>query len=116
MKKLLPLLLLFPVLAFADDVTLPNLIPPDIILQILQVVQGIPYVGPVIVMVLKWVAIIAPVMTALSICVQAILSVPEVTARYKGAHELADKIKFYSDKIVYWLSFFSIRNAQKPKV
>jgi hypothetical protein len=113
MKKLLPILLLFPVLAFADEV--PNVLPPDIILQLLSFLQAVPYVGPVLVVALKWVAIIAPLMTALSICVQAVLSVPEVVARFQGAHELADKIKYWSDKVVYWLSYLSIRNAQKPK-
>lgn len=88
---------------------------PDIILQLLQFLQAVPYVGPVLVMVLKWIAIIAPLMTALSVCAQAILAIPEVVARFNGAHDLADKIKYWSDKIVYWLSYLSIRNAQKPK-
>ncbi len=112
MKKLLPLLLLFPVLALADDV--PNVLPPDIIVQLLTFLQSVPYVGPVLVVALKWVAIVAPIMTALSLCVQAVLAIPEVAARFSGAHELGDKIKYWSDKVVYWLSYFSIRNAKKP--
>jgi hypothetical protein len=115
MKSLLSLLLIFPVLAFADDVV-PNVLPPDIIVQLLVFLQSVPYIGPVLVMILKAIAIITPVMTALSICAEAVLSVPEVMARFQGAHDLADKIKYWSDKIIYWLSYLSIRNAQKPKV
>lgn len=113
MKKLLPLLILVPSLAFAADAA--DILPPDVIVQLILFLQSVPYVGPVLVMILKWVAIIAPVMTALSVCVQAVLAVPEVVARYHGAHDLADKVKYWSDKIVYWLSYLSIRNAKKPQ-
>jgi hypothetical protein len=112
MKKLISLLILFPLVAFADD-TVVNVVPPEVILQILQVLQAIPYVGPILVMILKWIAIVAPVMTALSVCAQVILALPEIVARYKGSHELAEKIRYWSEKIVYWLSFFSVRNAKK---
>lgn len=110
MKKLIPFLLLIPTLALADDA---NLLPPDMVVQLIQFLQSVPYVGPVLVVVLKWIAIIAPIMTALSFFVQTILALPEVIARFNGAHSLAEKIRYWSDKIVYWLSYFSVRNAKK---
>lgn len=103
-----------PMMAFADQSV--NVAPPELITSILQFLQGIPKVGPWIVVILKGIAIIAPIMTALSIMAQAILSIPEVAARYSGAHALADKIKYYSDKIIYYLSYFSIRNAVPVQV
>jgi len=116
MKKLIPFLMLVPALAFAaDDVSGLDVLPPEIILALLTYLKSVPYVGPVLVAILKWIAIVTPIMTALSLCAQAILAIPEVVARFQGAHDLADKIKYWSDKIVYWLSYFSIRNAQKPK-
>jgi len=120
MRKWFWFLLLVPALAFGaeiSDAVLPSqVVPPDAVLNILSVIQGLPYVGPVLVELMKWIAIIAPIMTALSFCVQAVLAVPEIVARYHGAQDLADKIKYYSDKINYWLAYLSIRNAQKPKV
>lgn len=102
---------LIPSLAFAVDAQ--ELAPPDTVVNIMTFLQQLPYVGPYIFLVLKWVAIIAPVMTALSYVVQVILAIPELAARYSGAPAMADKIKYWADKINYYVKFLSIRNAQK---
>jgi hypothetical protein len=106
------LIILVPSMAFAVDAQ--ELLPPETIVAILSALEKLPYVGPGLVFALKMVAIIAPIMTALSFAAQAILAIPELVARYKGAPALAEKIKAWSDKIVYWLSFLSARNAKKP--
>jgi hypothetical protein len=62
---------------------------------------------------LKWIAIIAPIMTALSYVVQAVLAVPELVARFAGAPALAEKLKWWADKINYYVQLLSIRNAKK---
>ncbi len=103
--------ILIPSLAFAVDAQ--ELAPPDTVVNILTFLQQIPYVGQFLLAALKWVAIIAPVMTAFSYVFQVILAIPELAARYSGAPALADKIKYWSDKINYYLKFLSIRNAQK---
>lgn len=116
MRSIVLFLILCPMLAFGADsvaVDVPNLLPPETVIKILDFLQTIPKVGPYIVMVLKGIAIIAPIMTALSVCVQAVAAIPEVTARFAGFHNFADKWKLYTDKVVYWLSFLSIRNAKK---
>jgi hypothetical protein len=48
--------------------------------------------------------------------VQGILLIPEIAARWSGAHEFADKFKYWSDKIIYWLKYFSIRNVEKKSI
>ncbi len=109
------MVLIVPVFALADQTSPPNLLPPDLIVTIIQFLQTIPKVGPVIVLILKAIAIIAPVMTALSVMVQGVLAVPQIAARFSGATALADKIKYFSAKIIYWLSYLSIRNAEPVK-
>lgn len=101
--------------AFADTtITVAALAPPSWLGGLLLTLQGLPVVGPYLVIAFQWIAIVSAIFTVLSIAVQAIFSLPEVTARFAGAPALADKIKNVSDKIVYWLKFFSIRNAQTP--
>lgn len=103
--------ILVPSLAFAVEGQ--DLLPPETVVILLQFLEHLPYVGPVIVMILKWIAIIAPIMTAISFIVQGVLVIPELVARYSGAPALAEKIKYYSDKVNYWLKYLSIRNAKK---
>jgi hypothetical protein len=124
MKKAFMVVALMLTLAYAADSvfayassTTEVISAPDLLIELLQLLQSVPYIGPALVFFFKWIAIIAPIMTALSLCAQAILSIPEVVARFNGAHALAEKIKYWSDKIIYWLSYLSIRNAQKkPKL
>jgi hypothetical protein len=66
-----------------------------------------------VVFILKWIAVVAPIMTAISYAVQGILMIPEIIVRFQGAPNLADKIKSLNEKITYWTKLLSIRNAQK---
>lgn len=116
MKKLIFVLLLLPAAAFADGVVAPvlSLTPPDWLGTVVQFLAAVPYVGPVIVEVLKWVGLISAVATALSVLAQTLLALPEVAARWAGAHAIADKIKSVSDVVLPWLKWLSVFNVQKP--
>jgi hypothetical protein len=100
--------------AFAADPTPTNpiLAQPDWVIGLLAWVETLPKVGPFLLVVFHWVGAISAVFTALSIFAQTVLAIPEVVARFSGAPKLADDIKSWSDKIVFWLKFFSIRNAK----
>jgi hypothetical protein len=98
--------------AFATEVD-ASLVPPDWLAGLLIWLQSMPYVGPVLATIFKWIGVVSAVFTALSVAAQVIFALPEVAARFAGAPALAEKIKYWSDKILYWLKFFSIRNAQK---
>lgn len=75
--------------------------------------SAVPYIGPVIVAVLKWVGLIASIATALSVLAQAILVIPEIVAKWAGATEVSAQIKKYSDLILPYLKYLSIFNVQK---
>lgn len=117
----------FPLLAIAQTASDP-LAAPAWLLTVISVITnppewlvGLPVVGKfvpkvlsVILTVFKWTGFVGAVMTALSVCVQSILKLPEIAARWAGAAAVADKIASVSQKIMPWLKYFSIFNVQKP--
>jgi hypothetical protein len=115
MKKFILFLIVFLVSfnVMAQGGVDPVAVPPEWVANVLVWVKTLPYVGPVVVEILKWVGLVAGVMTALSVMAQALLAIPEIAARFAGAPGLAEKIKYWSDKILYWLKYFSVFNAKK---
>lgn len=99
--------------AYAQDVMPNEALPPEWIGAILMWVKTIPSVGPVIVQIISWVAVLGTVFTVLSAAIQSILVIPEIAARVSGATEFADKIKKFSEKILPWFKYFSSFNVQK---
>lgn len=75
----------------------------------------IPKIGPIIVIVFKWVGAVASVATAISVAVQAILKVPELGLRWAGAKIWAYKIADFTLKIKPWMNYLSIFNVQKKR-
>lgn len=86
---------------------------PAWLLDFLTYIATIPKVGPILVEIAKWLGVLASVFTALSLALTVILKIPEITARWAGASEFADKIKAFHDKIQPWLKYLSIFNVQK---
>lgn len=112
------LFVLVPMLAFAADGDVAQ--APEWLGAILTFVAGVPYVGPVIVEVMKWLGVIASVMTALSLGVQGVLmalaGLASLSGKLTGLESLksaAEKIKEWSDKILPWLRYVSVFNVQK---
>jgi hypothetical protein len=92
-----------PVVMASEDIVMmdPVTVPPEWLQGALIWLKSMPYVGPVLAEIFKWVGVVASIMTALSYTAQIILALPEVVARFAGAPALAEKIKFWSDKILY---------------
>lgn len=107
------LILLQPLVVLAQESGAPAGF--DWLTPILQFLLGIPKVGPILAQIFEVVAIVGAVFTYLTVAAIAILSVPELAARWAGAHGLADKIKKVSDVVVPWLKYFSIFNRQKKQ-
>lgn len=99
----------------ADPVAIPAPAGFEWLGMVLQFLMGIPKIGGILASVFAVVALVATVMTALSTAIQVILVSPEVMARFAGAHDMADKIKAVSDKVLPWLQYLSVYNVQKPK-
>lgn len=109
-------LIAVPLVAFAgEEAVKASLLPPETLMSIILALQSVPYIGPIVIWLLKAVAVVTPVMTALTICATTVLRVPQIIARFSGAHDLADSIEFWADRILYWLKMFSIFNANSKK-
>lgn len=106
-------MLIFSFAAYAQDVPVEVTEVPAWLSDVLVWVSAIPKVGPIFVEVVKWLGVIASVFTALSICIQAILAVPMIMAKWAGAHEFSEKVKALNDKIQPYLKYLSIFNVQK---
>ncbi len=114
MKKIFGLMLFILVSIFAVSVfaQVPGpVVPPDWLNFVLGLISKIPYVGGVIAFIVKWTGLVAGIMTALSVMVQAILGLPEIVARWSGATAIADKVKSISDAVLPWLKWLSIFNV-----
>lgn len=101
-------------LAFAA-VDPAQVVSPDAVNAVLAFIGAIPKVGPIIVTVVSWLGLIAGVLTVLSAAVQAFLSLPEIVARWAGAHDLANKISAISGTVLPWLKYLSMFNVQKKQ-
>ena len=55
-------------------------------------------------------------LTALSICLETVLKVPELVARWSGAKDFESKVVTFRAKVlplVKWLSMFNVQKAKK---
>jgi hypothetical protein len=129
MKKFLALLSLIAVLGIAFSVSvfadggpdysaaaaaagLPSWLP-SVMQTGLSFLSAFPKIQAVLMTVLCVVGVVAAAFTALATAAQAILAIPEIAARFAGAHALADKIKGLADRLVPKLKFLSMYNVQK---
>lgn len=108
-------MMIFSLCAFAQDVLPVESVTqvPAWLSDVLVWMATIPKVGPIFVEVVKWLGVVASVFTALSICIQAILAIPMIMAKWAGAHEFAEKVKKLNDKIQPYLKYLSVFNVQK---
>lgn len=104
------LVLSFSIMA-SDQVVASSVVPPELIGGVLSFLVSIPKIGPIITMIFSWVGFVGAAFTALAVCAETILKIPELTAKYAGAEKLEKQIIEISKKVTYYLKFFSIFNA-----
>lgn len=91
-----------------EDVELPSWVG-----DIVEFLKTIPYVGPVIVQILKWVGIVTAIFTALAAFLQTLCVVLIGSANLSGLQKFADVILRINEKVLPWLKYFSMFNVQK---
>lgn len=90
-----------------------NLVPPDWLQTLVKFGLKLPYVGPAIVKVLQWSAVIGSFLTMLSLFMMGTAWLLSKSIGVLGMEEKAEKVKLILDKIIYYLKFFSQMNAVK---
>ena len=94
----------------------PVLVPPTWLQDLIISAESLPTIGPILVKVLQYLAILVTMLTALCACAIAILKALSGVASMANLAGLADKVSSFEDsKIMYWLKFASAFNAQKPQ-
>lgn len=77
---------------------------------------GLPYVGPVLVEVLKWVGVVAALLTALSAFLLAVSRALAGIVKLVPMLSALDKVKALVDKLLPYAMYLSVFNVQKdPK-
>ena len=119
MVMILVIGVIFSITAFSDDIVTPILVeepgfsPPVWLKPVVDMIIGLPYVGPILVEAFKWVGVVAASMTAIAAGFAAIAKSLQAIARGAGFIALSLKIKDYYDKIYPILAWLSIFNAPK---
>jgi len=92
----------------------PKHMPPQWLEKAMDVVSSLPFVGPYIVEIAKWLGVIASLLTILVTAVLGSLKVLSAALNLAKLADLALKVnKLANGPIMYWLSFFSMYNAKK---
>ena len=99
-------------------VTMPEaLAPPEWATDVLNVVNKLPVVGPIVEKVVMYVGILGSLMTALVAFLLAVSEAIQQVTHSSGLVELAAKIQAFQDgKIMYYLKMLSLFNAKAPPV
>lgn len=89
--------------------------PPQWAIDLILTIQKLPIIGPIVTKAMVYAGIIASILTALVGCLLTVFTMLSSIASFSGLAKIADAIKAFRDgKIMYWLTYFSIINAQKP--
>jgi hypothetical protein len=76
--------------------------------------ESVPFVGPALVEVLKWLGVIGALMTALVTFILSVTRTLFFAARWTRLGSLMLVVaNFEKGKVMYWLKYFSLYNAKK---
>lgn len=133
MKALLISIILFAsVLSFAQDATImpspspmpvvvesaPQVIeaPPEWLVKSLSYIYEIPFVGPYAAKGAQWLGVIVVIITSFTGATLVSLRALTTVLTLSSLVVWADKVyAFENSKIIYWLKYFSMFNAQKKQ-
>lgn len=119
MKRLLAfaLMLFMPVMVFAQVAAAPGAtaqyVPPVWLTAALTYVQGLPKVGPIVLMVLTAVAVVCTLMTALATFLLSVKASIQGIAKLAGAVTVIDTVEAWYQKIAPYVMYLSMYNVQK---
>ena len=110
----LALCFVFTVKAIADDVIpVPVTDVPEWLRVIMGLVMGLPYVGPIVIEILKWVGVVAALATGISTTIAAILVTLRKIGKAAGFENFAAGVQKIFDIVWPYIAWLSIYNVQK---
>lgn len=92
----------------------PTFVPPEWLQKAVLIVKELPLVGPIVVEILKYLGVLAAILTALTACALAILKSLKLVLKLVKLDSYIAKIEaIENSKVLYYLKFLSNFNAQK---
>lgn len=89
--------------------------PPTWMQDVLVSIKKLPMIGPIVVKALNWVGVLCSILTALAAFLMVALKALSSVMNLAQATDLAAKVQGFQDgKIMYYLKYLSMFNAQKP--
>lgn len=86
---------------------------PSWIAPVVMWLQSVPTVGPILVEVLKWLGLVAAVLTALSAFLMALAKATTGIAQLAGFVAFAEKAQKFFDVVLKYTKYLSMFNVQK---
>lgn len=101
--------------AFAQDGSVSAVVSdiPMWVVSALDMAQKVPYVGPVVVFILKWATLVAALATALSTCLMAIVGALKGVSKAAGLEKVLKAVLWFEAKILPYFKYLSMYNQQK---
>jgi len=101
-----------PQLTVKDEI----LVPPTWVQDALIMVKSLPVVGPIVTQVLQWTGVVVTILTAFVAFLLTSIRALSTVMTLAGLAIASQKIESFRDsKIMYWLKYFSMFNAEKKK-
>ncbi len=91
-----------------------NLMPPDSLMPILEAISAFPVVGPIIVLILKYLSFVGMFFTVVSTAFIGASRLLQTTFNLVGAGLLADSVEKIEAVVAPWLKFLSMYNVKHP--
>lgn len=88
--------------------------PPQWLVEALKLVYGLPTIGPILAKVMQWAGVLAVILTSLVAFLLGIVAILKPVANWAGLKNFAILLdEFKNSKIMYYLKYLSMFNAQK---
>lgn len=115
----LPLMIILSILIMIPSYVLAGVDPapweaPIFLKPIIDMIMGLPIIGPILYEVLKWTGIIAVALTGIAGAIMGVAKVAKESAKLAGFVALAEKIDGWYQKIFPIVAWLSMLNVQKP--
>lgn len=91
--------------------------PPEWLVSLLQLLHGMPVVGPYIAKGVQWLGVIVTIITSFTAAIWVSIRALSTVLSVAGLLAFAEKLKaFENGKIMYYLKYFSMFNASKSGI
>jgi hypothetical protein len=83
--------------------------------MVMDFITAIPYVGPVVLTALKWIGVVAAVLTGVATLIGGVAKALSTIGEFLGFVTFANTVEAWLAKVWPYIAWLSMYNVQKPK-